>query len=143
MTAGDLAYVLLAINPFGGLWLAVPFAVFKLDYPAWLCVMTSVPLSYVQVVVVDLGWNTLNRWPRWQALIQKKRSANLEKLLASNGSFLPTMLSAPMVGPWLVMALMRYAQIPQRKVALPIGLGMTAMAVFVTALCFVAPEIVK
>ena len=143
MQSADWLFATLAINPIGGLVIAIPVAIFKLGYPLWLVVLAGVPLSYVQVIVVDAGWDQLNRMGWWRRLLESQRSPRIEKLMASGGSFWSTMIIAPLVGPWIVMAFMRYAQVPQRRVALPILLGMTVMASLITGLCFFAPEVVE
>ena len=53
MQLGFAAFALLAINPVGGLTIAIPFGVFKLHYPAWLILGAGIPLSYAQVLVVS------------------------------------------------------------------------------------------
>ncbi len=135
MILGHLAYILLAMNPIGGLPVAIPFAVLKLDYPGWLTFLIAVPCSYLQVGAVDAGWDRLNRWARWRALLERIRSPRIERLVESKGAFLPTALMAPMVGPWIVMAFMRYARVPQRQVALPIVTGIASQAVLLIVLC--------
>lgn len=137
MGAGDLFYIALAVNPIGGLAIAIPYAVIELRYPAWLALLTGIPLAYVQVVAVDLGWTTLSRWPRFVSLVESRRSGRLERLAASGGAFLSTAVLAPIAGPWLVMALMRYARVPQRRVIAPIllGISVTAAATAVLSTC--------
>ena len=90
MGPGDLIYIALAINPIGGLALAIPYAVIKLRYPAWLVLLTGIPLAYVQVVAVDLGWTTLARWPRLWSFIERRRSERLERrAVADHGRHAP------------------------------------------------------
>lgn len=139
MGLGDLCYVAWAINPIGGLAVAIPYAVIKLRYPAWLVLLTGIPLAYVQVLAVDLGWTALARWPLWRSLLERRRSERLERLAASGGAFLPTAVLAPIVGPWLIMAVMRYARVPQRRVAAPILLGISIMAAATTMLSIYVP----
>jgi hypothetical protein len=143
MQAGDYAFVTLAINPIGGLLVAIPFAVFKLSYPAWLAVIAGIPLAYVQVLGVDLGWTWLARIPGWHRFLERRRSARVERLVASGGGFWLTLVLAPLLGPWLVMAFMRYAQVPQRRVALPILLGLSAGASAVGLVCAFAPRLLE
>lgn len=143
MQGGDWAFVGLAINPLGGLWLAIPLAYFHLKYPAWLCVLAGVPLAYVQVAAVDLAWEFLDARPWWRPMIEKRRSARIERMLAGQGTFWGSFILAPLLGPWIIMAFMRYAQVPQRKVALPIVLGMCWIAVLITSLCVFLPEVIK
>jgi hypothetical protein len=118
------AFTLLAINPFGGLLIAIPYAVLKLKLLAWLAVLVGIPLAFVPVLVVDFGWSVLSRWPWWHRTLEKRRSARLERLVASRGAFWMTVLLSPLIGPWLVMAFMRYAHVPLSRVALPLLLGL-------------------
>ncbi len=143
MHGGDAAFVMLAINPFGGLLVALPFALLKLGYPVWLALALGVPLSYVQVLAIDLGWSLLARLPWWHRFLERRRSKRIERLLASRGAFWLTVLLAPLIGPWLVMAFMRYAQIPQRRVALPILLGQSWNAAAIAGCCLFLPYLFK
>lgn len=142
MHPGDYAFVTLAVNPIGGLLVAIPFAVFKLGYPAWLAVIAGTPLAYVQVLAVDLGWTWLARIPGWHRFLERRRSPRVERLVAAGGRFWITLVLAPLLGPWLVMAFMRYAQVPQRKVALPILLGLSVIATAIGLACALAPGLV-
>ena len=60
MLGGHLAFILLSINPIGGTLASIPYGLFALKYPAWLTVVAGAPLAYVQVLVVDLLWSTLD-----------------------------------------------------------------------------------
>jgi len=133
----------MAINPIGGLLIAIPFAIFKLGYPAWLTLLVGVPCTYVQVLVVDLGWGQLNRWTRWRKMFERPRSPRIQRLVSSGGAFWPTLLLAPFIGPWMVMAFMRYARVPQRRVAAPILIGMTCQAAVLVAVCVYAPQLLR
>jgi signal transduction histidine kinase len=104
---GGLSFVLLAANPFGGLLVAIPFAIMKLHYPAWVATLVGTPLAYVQVAVVDVAWSVLGRWPAWDPFLLARRSKRIERVVASGGSFWVTFFATPFVGPWLVMAFMR------------------------------------
>jgi len=139
VTPSDFAFVTLAINPIGGLLLAIPFAILQLHYRPWLALAASVPLAYVQVIAVDLLWVALCRLPFWQRLLERRRSAQVERLLASKGGFWITFLGTPVLGPWLVMAFMRYANVPHRRVALPILLALTCTAIVLVGLCSWVP----
>jgi xanthosine utilization system XapX-like protein len=141
MLAQHLAFVAMAINPIGGLLIAIPFAVLKLDYPPWLALLAGVPLAYVQVLVIDLGWTTLARWPRWSSWLERRRSPRVNRLVESRGSFWLTLLLSPLIGPWLVMAFMRYARVPQRRVALPILLGLSWTGTLITLATVWAPRL--
>lgn len=139
MNAGDLTYITLSMSPVGGLFASIPWAVFKLDYPLWLIVLTCPPLTYVQVVVVDLAWTQLSRWGRVQRMLEGKRSPRIEKLLGSGGAFWPVLLATPVLGAWVVMAFMRFAHVRQRQVALPIFLALTGVTLAVAVACYLVP----
>ena len=142
MTVDSGAYVFatLAVNPVGGLMVAIPYAVLRLGYPAWITVLAGVPLAYVQVIVVDLGWTSLGRIGAWTRFLERRRSPRVERLIAARGGFWITLVCTPLLGPWLVMAFMRYAQVPQRRVALPILLGLGASATVLALLCVFVPR---
>jgi hypothetical protein len=140
MHGGDLAFVAMSINPIGGLAISIPFAIFELGYRPWLALLVGLPFAYVQVIVIDLSWSFLARWPWWHRWIEKRRSPRLQRIVDSRGGFWITLLFAPLVGPWLVMALMRYAGVPQRRVALPIFLGLAWSSSLLTAACVWVPR---
>lgn len=143
MGFGELGFVLLAANPFAGLFVAIPFATFQLEYPAWVAALAGTPLAFLQVPFVDLGFDRLSRWPRWRNFIERRRSVRIERLIQSGGAFWPTLVIAPLIGPWILMALMRYGGVPMRRVALPMFLGLGWMAALVAAVCMAAPEVFK
>jgi hypothetical protein len=142
MTAGssDLAFALLAANPVGGLLVAIPFAILKLHYPAWLAVTVGTPLSYLQVVAVDVGWSLLVRIPGFGRFLERRRSARVERLVDARGAFWITFLTTPLLGPWVVMAFMRYAHVRQGRVAVPILASLACTAVVIAAACVLAPR---
>lgn len=140
MSSSDFFFALLAANPVGGLLVAIPYAVLKLHYPLWVAVVVGVPLAYLQVVVVDVAWSLLGRAPAWQRMMERRRSPRVERLLASRGGFWITFLSTPVLGPWLVMAFMRYAQVAQRRVALPILAALACTAVILAAASALVPH---
>jgi hypothetical protein len=140
MRATDLAFALLAANPFGGLLVAIPFAILKLHYPTWLAVVVGTPLAYLQVPVVDAAWSFLARFPAWCRLLERRRSPQVTRLLESRGAFWVTFLATPVLGPWLVMAFMRYAQVGQRRVALPILAALACTAAALAWVCVLAPR---
>ena len=72
---------------------------------------------------------------------ERRRSPRVERLVAARGGFWLTLVLAPLIGPWLVMAFMRYAQVPQRRVALPILLGILGSASFVALACVFFPKL--
>lgn len=138
--AEGLTFVALAINPIGGLVAAIPVAMLALSYPGWVAVAAGVPLAYVQVIVVDTCWSQLERWPAWRRMIEARRSARIARLMDSGGAFLPTLVLAPIIGPWVVMAFMRYAGVPQRRVAAPMLLGILWMAALLATACALVPS---
>jgi FtsH-binding integral membrane protein len=140
MDSGDLAFSLLAANPIGGLLVAIPYAMLKLHYPAWLAVAAGTPLSYIQVLVIDQAWSWLVRVPAWRRFLERRRSPRVERLVASGGAFWITFVVTPFIGPWLVMAFMRYAQVRQRHVALPILSALACTAAVVAAVSALAPR---
>jgi hypothetical protein len=141
MDSRDVAFALLAANPVGGLLVAIPFAVLKLHYPAWLAIGLGTPLAYLQVPVVDMSWSALVRIRGWRRFLDRRRSARVERLVASRGAFWITFAATPFLGPWLVMALMRYARVEQRRVALPILASLACIAVAVALACALAPTL--
>jgi len=136
----DLAFALLAANPFGGLLVAIPFAMLKLHYPAWVATAMGAPLAYLQVVVVDASWSWLARIPGWQRFLERRRSPRVARLVASRGAFWITFVVTPLLGPWLVMAFMRYAQVDQRRVALPIFASLACTAAALACACAIVPR---
>jgi hypothetical protein len=140
MTSGDFAFATLAANPIGGLLVAIPFGVLKQHYPLWRVVLTGVPLAYLQVFVVDLAWSVFIRAAWWQRFLDRRRSKTVERLIASKGGFWITFFACPVLGPWAVMAFMRYAQVPHRRVALPMALSLLCFAAALSALCIYAPR---
>jgi hypothetical protein len=140
MHSTDLAFALLAVNPVGGLLVAIPFAELRLHYPTWLAIAVGTPLAYLQVAVVDTGWSVLARIPGWRRFLDRRRNRTVERLLASRGGFWITFAAAPLLGPWLVMAFMRYAQVGQRRVALPILASLACTAGAVSLVCALVPD---
>jgi hypothetical protein len=87
------------------------------------------------VIAVDLAWNTLARASWWRGQLERRRNARVERLMASGGGFWITFVLAPTVGPWVVMAFLRYAQVPQRRVVAPILLALLTTATIVAIGC--------
>jgi hypothetical protein len=141
MLAGDLGFVAMAINPIGGLLIAIPFAVFELGYRPWVALALGVPLAYVQVLAVDLLWTSIEKIPGFTPWLLRRRSPRVARLVESKGNFWATLLFSPLIGPWLVMAFMRYAAVPLRRVALPLLLGIVWSASGIAAACAWAPRL--
>ena len=137
--SGYLAFALLAANPIGGLTVAIPFALLKLEYSPGLTVLAGVPLAYLQVLVVDLSWSRLERWGWWRRLIERSRGKWANRLVQSRGAFWITFLVTPIIGPWMVMALMRWAGVRQRHVAVAMLSSMVVAASVIATLCVVVP----
>ena len=136
---GWFAFALLAANPVGGLLVAIPFAVLKMDYAPWVTVATGVPLAYLQVLVIDFSWSRLERLGWWRRLLAKTRGKWADRLVQSRGAFWITFAATPVLGPWLVMALMRWIGVPQRQVALALVSSMVTAATVIAALCVFVP----
>ena len=141
MSYGDWIYVGQSINPIAGLLVSIPWAILKLDYPLWLIILTGPLLAYVQVIAADVLWNQLKRLDYVQKLLEKKRSPRVEKLLQSKDAFLPVMLATPLVGGWVVMLVMRYAKVPQWRVATPILLALLILSIVLGVLCKTVPHL--
>ena len=131
----DLTYLLLGINPFGGIVTSIPYGLLVQEYSLWFVLLSSPPMAYVQVIAVDLGWGLLMRWGWWRRLLERRRSPRVERLMAGRGGFWATFVTAPVLGPWAVMAFMRYARVPQRRVALPILLSMGVVTLIAVGAC--------
>jgi hypothetical protein len=141
MSPGDVAFLTLAANPMGGLLVAIPFGVLQLHYSGWVAVLTGTPLAYLQVIAVDAAWSLLCRSEWWRHTLERRRTPRTERLLASRGGFWISFLLAPLIGPWLVMALMRSVRVPQRRVALPILLALLCTASALAIACSLMPSV--
>lgn len=134
-----IAFVLSALNPFGGALIAIPLAIFKLAWPPWLVVLLTVPLVYAQVIFVDVLWDRLLAWPRAAAFLEQRRNAWLERVLSRRDAGLWLALLGPWIGCWLVAAAARFGGHRQSKVAVPLLCGITYVVVAIAALCVFAP----
>ncbi|MET0284214.1 MAG: hypothetical protein ABW352_07080 [Polyangiales bacterium] len=132
-------FVIACVNPFGGMFVAMPLALFKLEWPAWLACVLGIPLGFVQVIAVDLLWGRLQAWPWWVQLIEKRRSPKLTALLAREDATLWLAVFGVWAGPWLVTALTRYSGHPMKRVALPLLFGITYVAIGTALVCLYAP----
>ncbi len=133
-------FVALAINPFGGLLFAIPYAQAVLHISPWLAALIGWPFAYVQVLFVDLLWDTLARWGWWQRLIERRRTPRLERMASSPYMFWLILLFGTFAGPWLVMSIMRYANVPHRRIALPMALSIGWNAAGIALLTTYAPR---
>jgi hypothetical protein len=137
--SSHLVFALLAANPVGGLTVAIPFALLKLDFSPVPTVAIGVPLAYLQVLVVDACWSWLDRLGWWHRLIERSRGKWANRLLASRGAFWVTFVVTPILGPWMVMALMRWAGVSQRRVAPAILSSLLVASSAIAALCVFVP----
>lgn len=135
-----VSFCLVGISPVGGMVAAIPLGLLVLGLPLWLVLALGVVLAYLQVMAVDVLWDALERLGWWRRALQRTRSPRLERLLASPGAFWPTVVLVPLVGSWAVMGLMRYAGVPQRRVALPILLSLVLLAAGLCAGCLWVPH---
>lgn len=133
-------FVALAVNPFGGLLVAIPYAKLVLHVSPWLAAAVGLPLAYVQVVFVDVLWKTLSRNGWWRRLIERRRTPRLQRMAASRYMFWLVLAFASMLGPWLVMAVMRYANVPHRRIAVPMALSLAWNAAGIAFLSVYVPQ---
>ncbi len=141
MAASLIAFVIAGLNPFGGMFVAIPIGVFKLMWPAWVAVLIAIPLAYTQVIAVDLLWSRLAAWPAFMELITKRRSPRLDALLERRDANVWLTLLSPWLGPWFVMAVARFSGRSFRSVGVPLFLGLSYVAVMVGAMCVLAPHL--
>jgi hypothetical protein len=134
-------FVIACVNPFGGMFVAMPLAVFKLEWPAWFACVLGIPLGYVQVVAVDLLWGRLQAWPWWIQAIEKRRSPKLNALLARDDAKLWLAVFGVWAGPWLVAAITRYSGHTVKRVALPLLFGITYVTIGTALACVYAPQL--
>jgi hypothetical protein len=143
MWAGYLGFVALAVNPFGGLMLSIPYAKIVLHLSPWWAALIGWPLAYVQVLFVDLLWSTLSRIGWWQRLIVRRRTPRLERMASSRYMFWMILAFGCFAGPWLVMAVMRYAKVPHRRIVVPLALSLGWNAAVIAFLSVYAPRLVS
>lgn len=134
-------FVALAVNPFGGLLVAIPYAKAVLHLSPWWAAAFGVPLAYVQVLAVDLLWEGLWRIGWWRRLIERRRTPRLERMASSPHMFWMVLFFAPFFGPWLVMAAMRWANVPHRRVAPPMALSLAWTAVAIACVTQYGPRL--
>ena len=141
MWAAWTLFIVLAVNPFGGLLFAIPYAQTVLNVSPFLAAALGLPLAYVQVLFIDLMWNTLCRIDGWKRFIERKRTPRLERMATSKSAFWMIVLFACFLGPWLVMAVMRYANVPHRRIAFPMALSLGWNASVIAILATWAPRL--
>jgi hypothetical protein len=138
-----LFFALQSVNPIAGILASIPVAILSFKWHPLVVAGFAVPLCYTQVIAVDFFWNRLIAWKKFADFLEKKRNPQIEKLGASKGAFVSTAIISPLIGPWVVMGFMKYAGVPQRKVGLPILIGITWMTTLITALSALAPHLLK
>lgn len=141
MWAAWSGFFVLCVNPFGGLMFAIPYAYGVLHLSPWLAAIIGWPLSYVQVVVVDLFWNALWKIAWWRRLIERKRTPRLERIAASKTMFWSVVAFGCFLGPWLVMAVMRLANVPHRRVGPALALSLLWNAALIAFLTLYVPQL--
>jgi hypothetical protein len=141
MWAAWTGFVILAINPFGGLMFAIPYAKAVIGLSPWLAALIGWPLSYTQVMVVDLFWDGLNRIGWCQRLFERKRTPRLERIAASPNMFWLIAGFGCFLGPWLVMAVMRWARVPHRRIVVPMAISLGWNAAGIAFLTVYAPRL--
>jgi hypothetical protein len=134
-------FVVLAINPFGGLIFAIPYAKAVLDLSPWLAAVIGWPLAYAQVVVVDVFWVGLNECEWFHRLVERKRTPRLEHMASSKYLFWLIAAFGAVIGPWLVMAVMRWARVPHRRIAAPLSISLGWNAALIAFLTVYAPRL--
>ena len=76
-----------------------------------------------------------------QYVSRKSRGRWADRLVQSRGAFWITFAATPVLGPWLVMALMRWVGVPQRRIALALVCSMVTLATVVATLCAFVPAV--
>ncbi len=120
---------------------AIPYATLVLHISPWLAAIVGWPLAYLQVLFVDFLWDTLCRIPWWERFVQKRRTPRLERMTSSTYMFWLVLAFGSFLGPWLVMAVMRYARVPQRRIAVPMALSIAWNAVGIALVSMYAPHL--
>lgn len=141
MPALITAFVVASLNPFGGIFVSIPLAIFTLAWPAWLAVSLAVVLSFTQVLFVDLLWNRLLRWERWAQFIAQRRSEKLDALLAHRYAWAWLSIASPWIGPWIVTAVARFSGQRGLRIMLPLFVGLAYVGVAIGVVCVYAPEL--
>ncbi|HLT32114.1 MAG TPA: hypothetical protein VK013_18890 [Myxococcaceae bacterium] len=137
-----LVFLLTALSPIGGMTAAVPLAILGFGFHGWSAAAVGVLAAWSQALVVDLGWRLLERRAWWQRWLERRRSGwAARKLSVGHRLFWPVLLLTPLIGSWVVMALVRLIGVPQRRIALPMVLGLSLLGVVLVLLCEHAPQL--
>lgn len=141
MWAAWTGFVVLSINPFGGLMFAIPYAKAVMGLSPWIAALIGWPLAYTQVLVVDIFWVGLNKWGWFHRLVERKRTPRLERIASSKYMFWIIAAFGCFIGPWLVMAVMRWARVPHRRIAVPLLISLAWNAAGIAFLTVYAPRL--
>lgn len=136
-----LVFLLTALSPIGGMTAAVPLGILGFGFHGWSVAAVGVVAAWSQAAVVDLGWRMLERRAWWQRWLSRRRSGWAAKRLRTEGRlFWAVLLLTPLIGSWVVMALVRLMGVPPRRIALPMVLSLSLLAVALVLLCEHAPQ---
>ena len=120
---------------------AIPYAKAVMDLSPWLAALIGWPLAYTQVLVVDIFWVGLNKWGWFHRLVERKRTPRLERMASSKYMFWIIAAFGCFIGPWLVMAVMRWARVPHRRIAIPLLISLAWNAAGIAFLTVHAPRL--
>jgi ABC-type molybdate transport system permease subunit len=76
-------------------------------------------------------------------VVTRRRTPRLERMASSTHMFWLVLAFGTVLGPWLVMAVMRYAKIPQRRIALPMALSIGWNAAAIACVVVYAPYLIR
>lgn len=137
-----LAFLLTAFSPIGGMTAAVPLAILAFGFHGWSAAAVGVVAAWTQALVVDVAWRSLERRGWWQRWIARQRAGWAgRRLRFADRLFWPVLLLTPLIGSWVVMALVRLMGVPQRRIALPMVLSLSLLGVALVLLCEHAPQL--
>jgi len=136
-----LAVLLTALSPVGGMVAALPLGILGFGFPWWGVALVGIAAGWAQALVVDLCWELLERWPWWRRMMARRRTGWIARGLSRPGTFWPIVVATPLVGPWVVMALMRFAGVPRSRVTPPLLLGLVFLAAVLVLTCHHAPRL--
>lgn len=137
-----LVFLLTALSPIGGMTAAVPLAILGFGFHGWSAAAVGVAAAWSQALVVDLAWRLLERRAWWQQWLERRRSSwAARRLRVDDRLFWSVLLLTPLVGSWVVMALVRLVGVPPRRIVLPMVLGLSLLAVVLVLLCEHVPQL--
>ena len=135
------AFLLVALSPVGGMVVAIPLGVLAFGFPPLVAAGLGVAAAWAQAALVDVAWSGLEHYGWWRRLLERQRRSSVVRCLTAPRAFWPTVLLTPLVGPWAVMGLMRYAGVTGRQVTPPILLGLALLAGGLCGACEWAPAL--